>query len=123
MQRYYIAYRAEPGRPGSTPEDVFRLLGYHPNDHPTEWRLVTYIAQHSANLMIVGRPSDLGQTPLEIALVVRLCAAYHLSVHIVRPTTHLLAEPPEQPARVYHTTADFAELAAALLRSSAGLGE
>ena len=118
MQRFYIAYTAEPGRPHPTPEEVFRMLGYSRDEHPTEWQLATYIANNTANLMIVGRPSDLGRTPLEVALVVRLCAAHGLSVHIVSSKTQLIAEPPEQPARVYHTTADFAELAALLVQSS-----
>jgi hypothetical protein len=116
MQRYTIAYLPELGKPEPTPDEVFRLLGLSPLDRPDLWKLLTHFASSTANLVIVGAPTDLGATPFEAALVLRLCASRQLSVHIVASKTQLVAALPETTSeRVYQTTADFAELAAQLL--------
>lgn len=116
MQRYIIAYLPEQGKPAPTPEEIFRLLGLSPVDRPDLWKLLTHFASSTANLVIVGAPTDLGATPFEAALVLRLCAARQLSVHIVSSKTQLIAASPDtEGERVYQTTADFAELAAKLL--------
>jgi hypothetical protein len=116
MQRYTIAYLPEPGKPAPTPDEIFRLLGLAPVDRPDLWKLLTHFASASANLVIVGTPTDLGETPFEAALVLRLCAARQLSIHIVSSKTQLVVALPDAVGeRVYQTTADFAELAARLL--------
>lgn len=116
MQRYVIGYTREPGRPEPTPAEIFRLLGLSPLERPDLWKLLSHLNSASASLIIVGAASDLGQTPFEAALVLRLCAVRGLSVHIVASKTQIVAEPAsEHGLRVYHTTADFAELATQLL--------
>ncbi len=117
MPRYSIAYMPEPGRPVPTAVEIFRLLGLTPSERPDLWKLLTHLDQADASLVIVGAPTDLGQTPFEAALVLWLCAARGLSVHIVASKTQLVAEAAaEHGQRVYRTTADFAELATHLLQ-------
>ena len=116
MQRYSIAYMPEPGRPVPTAAEIFRLLGLTPVERPDLWKLLTHLDHASASLVIIGAPADLGQTPFEAALVLWLCAARGLSVHIVSSKTQIVAEAAaEHGQRVYRTTADFAELATQLL--------
>ncbi len=116
MKRYVVHYAAEPGRPAPTPAAVFQALGMTPGERPELWDLLTCIAQRTAGWILVAAPSTLGATPLEVALVVRLCAAYGVSLRIVTPSTEVVVEPPATTeVRVYRTTADFAELAKELL--------
>jgi hypothetical protein len=49
--------------------------------------------------------------------VLRLCAAHRLSVHIVDPGIQIIAAAPRAGEPVHRTTAEFAALATALLRS------
>ncbi len=116
MKRYFVDYVPEPGRPAPTPEAVCRALAIMPGDRPAFWHLLTRIANQATGWVLVAVPSDLGDTPLEAALLVRLCAANHVSIRIVTPSTEVVAElPAEAGVRVYRTTADFAELAKELL--------
>ncbi len=116
MKRYFVQYVPEPGRPTPTPEAVCHALGIAPADRLEFWHLLTRIATHAAGWILVAVPGDLGVTPLEAALLVRLCAAHGVSIRIVTPSTAVVAEPPaEAGVRVYQTTADFAELAKELL--------
>jgi hypothetical protein len=83
--------------------------------------LLTRIADQAAGWILVAVPPNLGDTPLEAALLVRLCAAHGVSIRIVTPSTEVVAEPPtEARVRVYRTTADFAELAKELLMTRKG---
>lgn len=117
MQRYAIAYMPEPGRPVPTAAEIFRLLGLTSSERPDLWKLLTHLDHAAASLIIVGAPTDLGQTPFEAALVLWLCAARDLSVHIVSSKTQIVAGvAAEHGQRVYRTTADFAELATHLLQ-------
>ncbi len=121
MKRYFVQYVAEPGRPTPTPEAVCHALGIAPTDRPAFWHLLTRIADQAAGWILVAVPPNLGDTPLEAALLVRLCAAHGVSIRIVTPSTEVVAEPPtEARVRVYRTTADFAELAKELLMTRKG---
>ncbi len=121
MKRYFVDYVPEPGRPTPTPEAVCRALGIGPADRPAFWHLLNRIADQATGWVLVAVPSDLGDTPLEVALLVRLCAANRVSVRIVTPSTEVVAEPPEEAwVRIYRTTADFAELAKELLVTRTG---
>jgi hypothetical protein len=114
-RRCYIAYTAERGRPAPTPREVFRLLGLKPAARPDLWQLLQHIVEHTGNWMIVSRPADLGSTPLELALVLRLCAAARLSLQFVTPSIQVLVATPDPSERRYCTTADFADLARDIL--------
>ncbi len=121
MKRYGGHYVAEPGRPAPTPEAVFHALGITPGERPELWSLLTRITQRTAGWILVAAPYNLGATPLEVALLLRLCAAHGVSIRIVSPSTEVVAEPSAtSPLRVYRTTADFAELAKELLRIRPG---
>jgi hypothetical protein len=123
MKQYFVQYVPEPGRPTPTPAAVFHALGLAPADRPELWGLLTRITQRTAGWILVTAPSDLGARPLEVAVLVRLCAAHSVSIRIVTPSTAVLAEPPaEAGVRVYRTTADFAELARELLVTRTGSG-
>jgi hypothetical protein len=118
MKRYVVHYVTESGRPAPTPEAVFQALGMMPGERPELWDLLTRIAQRTAGWILVAAPENLGATPLEVALLVRLCAAYGVSLRIVTPSTEVVAESPATTGvHVYRTTADFAELAKELLAS------
>jgi|GEM_PF-3888173 len=122
MRRFYIAYTPEPGRPDPTPEAIFRLLGIRPADRPDVWRLLTHIADRTNSLVIAGSPSDLGATPFEVALVLYLCAAHRMSVHIVATKTQIVAEvPTDEQEHVYRTTTELAELAKMLFNPPGSL--
>jgi len=83
--------------------------------------LLTRIATQAAGWILVAVPPNLGATPLEAALLVRLCAANDISIRIVTPSTEVVVErPTEAGVRVYRTTADFAELAKELLVTRTG---
>ncbi len=121
MKRYFIQYIPEWGRPAPTPEEVFRTLGLDPSERPEFWSLLTRIANRTAGWILVAVPSDLGNTPLEAALLLRLCAANGISVRIVAPSIEVMADLPKQESVwVYRTTADYAELAKQLLLSQKG---
>ncbi len=121
MKRYVIQYVAEPGRPAPTPAAVFHALDIAPIDRPELWHLLTRITRQTAGWILVTAPWNLGATPLEVALLVRLCAAHGVSIRIVHPSTEVIAGPPETTqGRVYRTTADFAELAKELLMTHPG---
>jgi DNA invertase Pin-like site-specific DNA recombinase len=116
MKQYFVQYVPEPGRPTPTPEAVFHALGLAPAERPELWGLLTRITQRTAGWILVTAPSDLGATPLEVALLVRLCAAHGISLRIVHPSIEVVAAPDvEAGVPVYRTTAEFAELAKELL--------
>ena len=121
MKRYFVQYVPEPGRPPPTPEAVIHALGIAPTDRPEFWDLLTRIAKQPRGWILVAVPKNLGVTPLQAALLVRLCAAHGVSIHIVTPSIQVVAEPPEEAwIRVYRTTVDFAELGKELLVTRKG---